>query len=1254
VVSPTGGVTGAGAAPGIPADITLRRPVQGTFGNVYLITGQEVEVDFNAPVTENNFKQTFDVFVDNVKVDYEFLSYFDFGNYAARGGVLNLRLPDKLDAGEPRGRKRESSPEAFLARTEHTKGPVAAAKVRIEYKGAPNAPVAKTSSWKAFWGERHLGYMSRVFDYVSMEGGSNGSAPKNTTTSINDLNISESMAEGRYPLYSDEFICRQVGEGVHRFFGRAEFLALTMCRANFKSLLVGPSQSVYEAPEFRELYKHGETTDLYTRKSIKATEVPGNFDPVTGYFAKPFIVGTSDDIMRHDTPINGAGQRIFNVSTTGVMTPIAGVADITPARPRSDHFYFAEAVFDIFYELGVRIGSRQYPVGTNNNWDDYRYDVHIERAYNKAKAEGKWPNTDLMKSVKDYYVYGAMAFLELIPESQAFEAQSFPVNTRSEMYEYDYDLYWSLSGIHGKYEYWTGVGNLQGASTIDDTSKWRTPWFWGNQPDNFGPPSTVNGAVGVAYAPLYITDAVVISGSQLMVYFNREVRTRADVLAANQWRVKVGGRVITVDNSVSGTGTTANNATGAGYTWKSIRLTVPSGASDPRLDNGKPYGRSFSGFNADDIAERNVTNGGWIADNQAVGANSLKFGEFIDLEEAIKRGAGIAVGGVKVEFSGARDVMDWHGNKLAPVEVEANFAPWIAVTYRTPLTGLYIYLDTACGTNPQKPYSQKEIAVNAGIVYESILQNNETLTYPIAAGEMPGDDGLGNIGNGYERAFPTGSGTANGGHNAGPVTYDRTGQRIADAAVRGNGGMLIAAGSVLGNHPGRQPQSSGLSGANVGDSFRVEGWGGTVFQTEDVLIMRDYNLCRYKNENLALHEGGHGVDSFTGTSSYANYVYRDITSAFATATDEANGRRWFTVDNVGAYLSTRGEYVSTGNTFIASVMRESFQGNNDGNNTAVCTRNEYYRYDPWGFEAHRRYMWNGELGLWYENKVGDPDYRVMIEDWEVLRDQNKEFAHWTISNDLASWGATIVETTFHNPYTEARNGAPYDSQKFENFKWVSWNVPNLWDSLPTSPPNNPSYPNNRFDFPGFDFVSGLSPAGGNPYHPMPPIWNAPVEQLTPFINQTHPFHRPGGVPKPVRTPELLAKVAPVTGTISEVKVSDMRPNVIEFTLSDLSGAVTSNNAQTSFDLKIDGKYMGFYFWTFKAVGTSGIVQLRLDRPLERTETIQVALRGGPAPAPEEEEEAVEDSAEIVGDDDLDADADFDTDTDTDTDDDNVE
>ena len=95
----------------------------------------------------------------------------------------------------------------------------------------------------------------------------------------------------------------------------------------------------------------------------------------------------------------------------------------------------------------------------------------------------------MMKSVKDYYVYGAMAFQEFIPETQQFESESFPINTRMEVYDYDYPLYWALSGIHGKWCYWAGKGAGQTSSGSTDGSKVNTPWWWRNQPDNFGLPA---------------------------------------------------------------------------------------------------------------------------------------------------------------------------------------------------------------------------------------------------------------------------------------------------------------------------------------------------------------------------------------------------------------------------------------------------------------------------------------------------------------------------------------------------------------------------------------------------------------------------------------------------------------------------------------------------------------------------------------------------------------------------------------------
>jgi hypothetical protein len=193
-------------------------------------------------------------------------------------------------------------------------------------------------------------------------------------------------------------------------------MSLPMIYAGYTALIVGPTQSVYEAPQYRELYKHGKTTDTFTRKMIKATEVPGNFNPKTGKYVKPYIVGTSDDIMRHYAPIKADGTPAKNNEES--------------ARPRSDHFYFGEAFFDIAYELAVVQGSQKYPLTALNKSDDYRFDIHLQEAYTTSRDVAR---TKMMKSVKDYYVYGAMAFQEFIPETQQFESESFPINTHGSL-----------------------------------------------------------------------------------------------------------------------------------------------------------------------------------------------------------------------------------------------------------------------------------------------------------------------------------------------------------------------------------------------------------------------------------------------------------------------------------------------------------------------------------------------------------------------------------------------------------------------------------------------------------------------------------------------------------------------------------------------------------------------------------------------------------------------------------------------------
>ena len=1175
--------------------------VNGTLGDVRLITGDVLELEFSKPVLNDADAQaTLDILIDGREVEWEYLSYFAFGEYADQP-VVNVRLKNALDIGQIRARCRENDANAEYDRTENTVGPKTASRIAVKAGATTKVP-----TWHSFYLERSQGYMSRFWTHASRKAG-NGNEMSVLGDALEKFGRAKyDFTDAKQPKYTDEYVARMVGEGTNRLLGRAEYLSLPMIYAGYTALIVGPTQSVYEAPEYRELYQHGETADTFTRRMIKATEVPGNFNLKTGKYVKPYIVGTSDDIMRHYAPIKADGTPAKNNEES--------------ARPRSDHFYFGEAFLDIAYELAVVQGSRKYPLTALNKSDDYRFDLHLQEAYDKAKKAGMWPGTIMMKSVKDYYVFGAMAFEEFIPETQRFESESFPINTRMEVYEYDYPLYWALSGIHGKWCYWAGHGAGQTSSGSTDGSKVNTPWWWRNQPDNFGLPETPDGTTGVAYEPLKIEKVEVVSKNQVHVYFNREIRTISAVMqnSGSETAMTSANFKIYLDGKEVPTSV----VTDIGYLWKSIRLVAAERYLEAKnrwnpwnernytdLDNGKPYGLAFQGFTRKDIDERKIDNGGWIANDQPVGENALEMGTYVGLEDAIRDyGAGLA-GKVEVAYVGGGDaVLDWAGNELAPGKVEAVFKPWMGHVYRSALTGIYIYLDTAVAEKPYYMYARagtkqptaKDVAMAAGHQYETLLTNNSRKTYPTSSG-----------GAAFDKAFATGRGdnpsflyTEGNSNRAaayswdngtvtvddqsftnGPVTYDNPGQRIADGFTQQGGGMKIAAGSVMGHHNGRQPDSGAFGGNDAGESLRVEGWGGQKFQSEDVGVLRDYNLSRYRNESLVFHEGGHGVDSALPV--YAQNIYNDVTAAYVTAIAPENGIRYHSVDGVSVYIGSRGEYISTGNTFYSGTMREQFEGRIDPTWTPISNRYEWNRYDPYGVEAFKRMYYNGDLNLWYGGKanIGNPAARVILEDWKLLRDlgqTNPDYAFakdWDDENDLLAWGLGVPAIARENPYTGWENPL---------VKWVSYNSPSIWNIEPYKKPTRTDWRKDiKFDF-----------DGGHPYYPGPVSSEFPKgEQM--FVNLIHPFLTEKGVPMPARPAEIAALVAPVKAGIVAGSLRMVSKVIFEFELEDVNGEINMNNAMTTFGLTVDGAKTHFYFWKFdKQPDGRAKVQLRLEWPVE--------------------------------------------------------
>ncbi|ATW26754.1 hypothetical protein [Candidatus Formimonas warabiya] len=1034
---------------------------------VYLITDREIEIGFDTPILDSAAAAaTFKVTVDGEEVDYDYLSYFDFGSYETAPAV-NIRLKDPLNVGTLSGRTGTAvTPNSG---TYTTLGPAAAERVKVVLI----ATSAETQAvWKPFYTYRQIGQKSKIH--------ATGNAANGTLAANDSI---------KGVAYNGEYVINFCGEGINKMTGRAELLTQNAVEAGLCVKIVGTDQSVYQAPEYRELYVSGETTDAFTR-----THIAGTLD-------KPIIVTTADDVMRQ--------------ASTGEMD-----------RPKSDLFYMGEAFARLFWTLGVVEGCPRTPRSFMNDYDDYNYAKHIEDAYNHAKANNMWGNgtTKMMESAEDYFTYAAMVWYEFIPESAdgAWHSEAFPVNTREELKRYDPDLFRPMCGIFGEWEYFSGLSNqTAGFDTGRDGVRSGMPWFWHTQADNYN-------IDGEEYEELEIEHVWVISSSEVEVKFNREIKDMTAACTSSNWQI---------ERSLDGGATwtpLSTNIRGS-YLWKAITLSASN------LTTGT-FGEGFSGFTQEDLDERSVANGGWIPNSQQPSATALKKGEFVGVDDAVARGAGIN-GMIRVRFLDNTPIRDWDGNALASDNYGAEFHPWVGNVYRSPLTGVYIYADTGV--------SKKTIEL-AGYYYDSQCANNQTITYPNASG---------------------GALT--------PVTFDRVGQRIADYATRQNGGMKIIA---EGQHA--MQQSRNQENSSYHNALYVEGWGGTKFQDEAVNIERDYSLTRYKNEFLLYHEGGHGVDSYTGGSSYAPFVYTDITSAHNAATSYENGRRWYDVNNVGAYLSSRGEYVSTGSTYWHGTMRQSKDGTNDGTWTPICNRWTFWRYDPFGFEAFKRLYFDGDLGLWYcdENGVpqfGNPEYRVLPGDWKYLQYDEELNERLTLqyglhgngetlkidSEDaLIAWGCTNPITLNYDPYTGYSN---------PDFKWVSWATANIYD-ITLKDELNPDFPNNRYDF-----------KGGVHYFP---------EEPTKSFN--NPFLEYPYVKKPVRSAEDEALIAPVTGVASNLGFYSTA--VLKF---DFNQELTVDNVQSSFIVEVDGERMPFRFYSYK----DGEVMLRLHSAVEEEQKVELTV-----------------------------------------------
>lgn len=470
--------------------------------------------------------------------------------------------------------------------------------------------------------------------------------------------------------YDAQYVIDYCRGGMYQILGQSDYTGLTAAENGMAIAVVGADQSVYMAPEYREFYNEA---DAKTRRTIGGTP------------EHPVIVATADDIMRMDS--------------TGEME-----------RKKSDTFSMMEAFAGLFWDIGVTPGWEKFPLSINDDPDCYNYVKQLETAYENAGKAGLWPGTAMMEDVRSYFTYGTMVWYETIGESAdgTWQKEAFPVNTRSELKEYDPELYSVLVGVYTENKYFCGTDEQCGMSEIDSEIRKNHPWFKHNQVDNYG-------TDGKEYAPLAVTEANLISANQVELVFNREVRDLDELRNGANWRIDWTRDGETTSFTAEGEG--KNHLSVQRYQWKTLTFYL----GDEEAEDGQvnvstgSIGSSIMGFTEKDLEAAPE----WLASDPevAVSETALEKGEYIDAERLIReRNAGID-GELTVKVLQNGDKMcDWADHPLGDFESTVTFKPYLGQAYRSPKTGVYVYADNDV---------QKSSLEMAG-AYIDIILSNET------------------------------------------------------------------------------------------------------------------------------------------------------------------------------------------------------------------------------------------------------------------------------------------------------------------------------------------------------------------------------------------------------------------------------------------------------------------------------------------------------------------------------------------------
>ncbi len=557
---------------------------------IHLITDQEIEIGCAEEVTEEMAGQMFNVQVGGQDAEYQYLSYFD--------GMVNLRLAEPVE-----------DPES--------------AEVTVSVNGAE----AQAAEYVPFYTE--VRYAENVA-----------------------LPVMGNEDSGMNETYDYNYVLSYVNGNMGQILGQSDYTGLAATENGVTIVVVGSDQTVYMAPEYRELYNE---SDAKTRRTI-----PGTVE-------KPIIVTTADDVMRLDS--------------TGDME-----------RTKSDRYELIHDFAQLFWELGVTPGWENFPLSLEDDPDTYNYVKHVEEAYTNAQANNLWPGTAMMEDVQSYFTYGTMVWYETIPESAdgTWQSETFPVNTRAEMQEYDPQLYDALIEIYTEFKYLCGEAD-QCTTDVDSEIRLNQPWFKHNQVDNYD----INGE---EYPPLAIVEANLISANQVEVIFNREVRDLDALRTADNWQITwtKDGQETVFSGSEGDTALTPQR-----YQWKTLTFQLGNpedGGSNVNLSTGS-IGSSIMGFTEADLEDAPE----WLANDPdlEVSETALEKGEYINVEMLMEeRNAGID-GTLTVEVVANGDQMcDWADNPLGNNSWDVAFKPYLGRPTAAPSPASTCTETTMCSVRP--------------------------------------------------------------------------------------------------------------------------------------------------------------------------------------------------------------------------------------------------------------------------------------------------------------------------------------------------------------------------------------------------------------------------------------------------------------------------------------------------------------------------------------------------------------------------